>query len=376
MNVFDTFLADIIAFVDANPEYKLVVASSMGQASTEAKPLYSQTYLKDAKLFFSRLGLNDGDYEHVPAMFPQYNIRVNVTKVAAFLARLSTLIIDNEKLDFREADNGFVAINLGHPNVTDQWVTLDGRTIPFAELGLFNMVIEDQSATTAYHVPEGSMIVYDPRNRAPKTGVTTIPSTVVAPNILKNFHEYSVLHELREDGMVGHMMAVLLSCRKALADSKGVMTFIWTNPGNRGQRLRRTLRGIGWQVTKRLANKTRPLVLANGARMQVHPDCVVSSALIYTDWPEYHELAFIRERLRSTDVVIDVGANVGHILLLVSDIVEPGHLFAFEPTPVSFLRLKANCPRWCPNPAHLAIGSAGQAPHLSQIPPDNLTRCG
>jgi FkbM family methyltransferase len=157
------------------------------------------------------------------------------------------------------------------------------------------------------------------------------------------------------------MMAVLPSCRKALADSKGVMTFIWTNPGNRGQRLRRTLRGIGWQVAKRLANKTRPLVLANGAHMQVHPDCVVSSALIYTDWPEYHELAFIRERLRSTDVVIDVGANVGHILLLVSDIVEPGHLFAFEPTPVSFLRLKANWELngWCTNRLfHLAIGSA------------------
>ena len=95
--------------------------------------------------------------------------------------------------------------------------------------------------------------------------------------------------------------------------------------------------------------------------MCAHPDCVISSALIYADWPEYRELTFIRRRLRQGDVVIDVGANVGHILLLVSDIVGPDRLFAFEPTPLSFQRLKENWELngWCTDHLHpMAIGSA------------------
>jgi FkbM family methyltransferase len=100
----------------------------------------------------------------------------------------------------------------------------------------------------------------------------------------------------------------------------------------------------------------------------VHPDCVVSSALIYADWPEFHELAFIRRRLHATDAVIDVGANVGHILLLLSDIVTTDRMFAFEPTPVSFRRLKEN---WAINgwgTTHLYQLAIGAAPGVAFIP--------
>lgn len=76
--------------------------------------------------------------------------------------------------------------------------------------------------------------------------------------------------------------------------------------------------------------------------MWAYPDCVVSSALYYAKWPDYHELQFIRRQLKSKHVVIDVGANVGHISLLLSDIVDPQNIFAFEPTPTSFRRLVDN----------------------------------
>jgi len=188
MRVFDTFLRELVAFADAHPAYKIMVASSMGQASTDAQPTSSQTYVKDANVFLARLGLVPEDCEHVPAMFPQYNVRVRSEKVASFRAALSTLVIDNQRLSFREADNGFFALDFGHQNVIDQTATLDGRRVPFAALGLFNMAIEDRANTNAYHVPEGTLFIYDPQDRAPKDTIEQIRSTVVAPNILNGFH--------------------------------------------------------------------------------------------------------------------------------------------------------------------------------------------
>jgi FkbM family methyltransferase len=102
------------------------------------------------------------------------------------------------------------------------------------------------------------------------------------------------------------------------------------------------MRGIGWQVWKRTARRPRTIRLANGVLFRAHPDCVISSALHYSAWPEFHELQWLRGTLRSGDVVLDVGANVGHISLLLADIVGPEGLFAFEPAAVAFARLREN----------------------------------
>ncbi|MCA9083677.1 MAG: FkbM family methyltransferase [Planctomycetaceae bacterium] len=80
----------------------------------------------------------------------------------------------------------------------------------------------------------------------------------------------------------------------------------------------------------------------NGRLFEAHADCVISSALIYADMPEYDELHFVRRHLNADDALIDVGANVGHIGLLLNDIVRAERIFAFEPTPVTFQRLQAN----------------------------------
>jgi len=82
--------------------------------------------------------------------------------------------------------------------------------------------------------------------------------------------------------------------------------------------------------------------LANGRKFIANPDCVISSALIYADWPEYHELQFLRRRLTQDDFLLDVGANVGHLGLLLSDIVNPRNIAEFEPTPLTFQRLTDN----------------------------------
>ena len=121
-----------------------------------------------------------------------------------------------------------------------------------------------------------------------------------------------------------------------------VLNSVWNNPGNDGVRLRKSVAAVAWQIWKRTVRSPRVIKLRNGILFNAHPDCVVSSSLVYADWPEYHELQFVRSQLRPGEYVVDVGANIGHVSLLLADIVGVERLVAFEPTPVSFRRLQEN----------------------------------
>lgn len=136
---------------------------------------------------------------------------------------------------------------------------------------------------------------------------------------------------------------------------------VWANPGNRGRRLRKSCEAVRWQLEKRLTGRPRVLRLANGVLFKAYPDCVVSSGLVYADWPEYAELAFVRRCLAPRDLVIDVGAYVGHISLLLADIVGGDRVIAFEPAPASYARLVEN---WALNgwePGRLYRSAVGAA---------------
>ena len=147
-----------------------------------------------------------------------------------------------------------------------------------------------------------------------------------------------------------------------------VFKSVWQNPGNYGHRMTRLERAAAWQLGKRLKHQPRTIRLPNDALFVAHPDCVVSSALIYAAWPEYYELQFIRRQLQPGDVLVDVGANVGHISLLLSDIVGAENIFAFEPTPISFQRLVENWKvnRWTTD--NLSQAAVGRASGVALVP--------
>jgi FkbM family methyltransferase len=149
---------------------------------------------------------------------------------------------------------------------------------------------------------------------------------------------------------------------------KLIFKSVWQNPGNSGHRIARLCRAAGWQIRKRLLPTKRTLRLPNGARFVAYPDCVVSSALIYADWPEYHELQFMRRVFRTGEVVIDVGTNVGHIGLLLSDISGSENIFAFEPTPISFKRLVENWKENGWSPQNLFQAAVGDGTGFIRVP--------
>jgi len=78
----------------------------------------------------------------------------------------------------------FVMFSLGHKNLTGvDTVQVGERVLPFEALGLSNTPIEDTSGTSAYHIPEGCLVIYDPQDRAPKSGRAEISTCELAPTL-------------------------------------------------------------------------------------------------------------------------------------------------------------------------------------------------
>ena len=175
--------------VDANPGAQLWIASSMGQRATMAETLETQVYLTHPAPFLEAMGLpGKGAWQRRPAMLPQFNLVVEAAYADAFHAALGTVRVGGQPLTFKRSDNGFFSLDFGQPNLHDQpdAVTIAGEPRPLASLGLETVEIEDRSNTTAYHVPEGILAVYDPTRPPPANSTRPEVSVLeVAPTLLQ-----------------------------------------------------------------------------------------------------------------------------------------------------------------------------------------------
>ena len=189
MHSLDGFLSKIIPFVDENPDYKLVVLSSMGQKATKAEVLNTELGVSDLDKLLTSLGVHENSYQKLPAMYPQYNVNVNEESAAHFKLCLDKLKINGEPMVHRQKGALFFSLNFGHVNLAADAVTVNDEPVTLESVGLKNMKIDEQSSGTAYHVPEGSMFVYDPQDKSEKKErIKTKDTRQVAPSILENFN--------------------------------------------------------------------------------------------------------------------------------------------------------------------------------------------
>lgn len=184
----EQMIAWLVAFADRNPEYQIWIAASMGQGPTLARGLETAVYLKDLRTFMTRLGLPEDGWEQRPAMLPQTNVMVAEGLSERFESQLRGLRMVDQPIHFRQSATGFFSMDFGHPNMHKRPTPLryEGRRHALADFGLEAVEIEDRSDTTAYHVPEGVLIVYDPS--ATTSGERERVSALsVAPALLRTF---------------------------------------------------------------------------------------------------------------------------------------------------------------------------------------------
>lgn len=188
MDVADAFFARLVRFVDANPTYSLWIASSMGQHAVPSRPVETQLYVTDPERLFRAMGLGTSDWERVPAMLPRINFRVASGKAETVAAWLAKFEVEGNALTVRRKPEGFFSLQFGHENLYDgpQMARVGERAIPFAELGLENVEIEDKSNSSAYHIPEGALLIYEPEAAAPRQASRVqVSSLDLAPALLE-----------------------------------------------------------------------------------------------------------------------------------------------------------------------------------------------
>ena len=191
MSKFDGMLRVIAEFIDRNPEYALWVASSMGQEATIARPVETELHMTAPAKFMMQFGLRTTDWERRPSMVPDYNFIINGAKAESFRDKLKSIVIDGSGVDWACSGGDFFRIRLGHDNLYGgpQFVLLDTRKISFEAMGLENVRIDDKSNSNAYHIPTGSLLIYDPRSRRSRNRVSRpqISTLEIAPTILRNY---------------------------------------------------------------------------------------------------------------------------------------------------------------------------------------------
>ncbi|PYT80758.1 MAG: hypothetical protein DMG41_36475 [Acidobacteria bacterium] len=113
--------------------------------------------------------------------------------------------------------------------------------------------------------------------------------------------------------------------------------FLRVTPAFRGKwRLRKI-----WEHTV-LHGERRIARLPDGSVLNVQLD-MPYERMVWLEDEEWAELQYLRRKLRSGDVFIDVGANIGlWTLVAASSVLPNGRIFSFEPNPATFDKLVQN----------------------------------
>lgn len=177
----------LMNFVDANPDYALAVATSMGQAAIPASHVKEFLTLTDIPAFMKAMGLAPGDYEERPAMVPDFSFSIAPGKANDFENALRGLTVAGKPPDIHR-DGRFFHVSLHDETPGLQEAKLRGVTVPTSDIGIGYMIHEDDVACTAQHVPEGTLLVYSPHSSTKAhNGRVDISALEFAPSVLKHF---------------------------------------------------------------------------------------------------------------------------------------------------------------------------------------------
>jgi hypothetical protein len=190
MKKADEMIGRLVKFIEKNPEYSLWILSSMGQQAVEAKEIYTDLFVTNGKKFMDNFGLGSAYYELKPSMVPQFNVQIHADKRKEFEDKLATFKINGQAIHSRQKSEGFYSLDIGFPNLDEAKIKIElmGQIIPLEHSGMENVKIQDRCGATAYHIPQGSLIIYAPSKGLNGNDVATISTTDIAPTILRNFN--------------------------------------------------------------------------------------------------------------------------------------------------------------------------------------------
>ncbi len=124
-------------------------------------------------------------------------------------------------------------------------------------------------------------------------------------------------------------------------DVLGMFRFTINHPLNRKHKLASLRNLVAWQIGSRLVPGPVVVNFVNDSKLLVTPRMTGATGNIYTGLHEFEDMAFVLHALRSEDLFVDVGANVGTYTVLAGAVVG-AQCITFEPVPSTFAHLTQN----------------------------------
>ncbi len=180
----DRLLGRLRAFVASAPEHVLLVMSSMGQAAAQGTPVRELLLLRDAGRLMSAAGIDSTHWDRRPAMDPMVSIRVDEPFRSDFGSFLDTVSIGGSPLVHGVDGSGLFSLEFGQADAAIGDVEVAGEVVDPSVVGLERVAIEDEAGSSGYHVPEGSLFVYDPQHPSADHSRPRVCTTAIAPAIL------------------------------------------------------------------------------------------------------------------------------------------------------------------------------------------------
>lgn len=188
-------IADIqikkLLFFSKKYNYNLWIASSMGQGAINRGKYKKEIYLKNPNQLINTFKLNKKDYDFMPSMYPDINLKCNNEESLKIILRKINHLVDyknNPLLKLRYRPTSF-KINLIIDNNCklnqNNFLLFNDEKISLDEIGFESF---ERDIGTGYHIPEGILLSYGNKSFNLLKKYSKIDTTSMAPLILKFFN--------------------------------------------------------------------------------------------------------------------------------------------------------------------------------------------
>lgn len=183
-------LSQLMNFCDMK-KIELIVCSSMGQqAVQEARPITKEVLITNIKALMKYLSISECDWEPRLSMAPQVVIKPLSENVVKLLDQLDKISINGEKIKFFVTSSGDVRFEIALVEVDALTIYHDGKRISEKDLGVRIVNLQDAAGSYAYHIPQGILLHYIPKNYSAKENSHNwrpVSTLDFCPSLIKSF---------------------------------------------------------------------------------------------------------------------------------------------------------------------------------------------
>lgn len=114
------------------------------------------------------------------------------------------------------------------------------------------------------------------------------------------------------------------------------------HPLNKSNKILALVKIILWKINQLTIKMPAIITMHDNVKLICKPNSSYAGLVVYTKLPEYEEMMFMYNYTKPSDTIIDVGANIGAVSVLLASKLTTGRLYAFEPTLIAYNELIDN----------------------------------